>query len=541
MTDIWNKLTNAVYCNPELPEYAENPFICALPLIRDAQTAIKEMKLLPPYNDSEVNLPSHIRIHAMQRLITQFFQPFAQHTTLETRFSVLIRQGYLGRNPAGPDFIKHLNNGYDRITNKDINLTTRKDVNVTANSFVIVGTSGCGKSKAIDRILANYPLAIYHPDLSLVQVPWLKLECPGNGSLKELCKKFFVALDNRLGTQYRKRYGKARTGVDELITEMAQLAQLHGLGVLIIDEIQNLSVKRSGGEEPMLNFFVSLVNSVGIPVVLVGTPKARKLFAVDFSQARRGSGLGSVYWERMPEDKNWERLTDLLWKYQWLKNKGPLTDNIRKTLYDTSQGVIDILIKLYVLSQWRAMLTKVEQLSEVLIQQVYKDEFKAIHPMLAALRSGDPDKIALYGDLRMPDIEQRMIQAFDTEISTENICTPLKSHSESPEKVEKLLTIAVSMGLESDIALPLIEMEVARSPSLDVMHIVHRITSQLTGTKISAPNKAKKSKKPTVADWQQIPDDDMRNIFFHKGDTSMHHTLKQKGIVVSVDDFLKSG
>jgi hypothetical protein len=314
MNDIWPNIPNADYRDPGLPEYADNPFICALPAIRDQSTAINELRLLPTFNPEEVNLPPHIRVHAMQRLLTQFFQPFAQHVTLETRFAILIRQGYIGRNPETPDFKKHLLNGYDRIVNKDIRLTTRTDITTTANSFGIVGTSGCGKSLAIRRILASYPQAIFHPNLQIIQVPWLKLECPSNGSLKELCKNFFVALDNRLGTQYRKQRGKARTGTDELITEMAQLAQIHGLGVLVIDEIQNLSVNRSGGEAPMLNFFVSLVNEVGIPVVLVGTPKARRLFAKDFSQARRSSGLGSVSWDRMTEDGNWKRLTTLLCK-----------------------------------------------------------------------------------------------------------------------------------------------------------------------------------------------------------------------------------
>jgi len=34
---------------------------------------------------------------------------------------------------------------------------------------------------------------------------------------------------------------------------------------------------KSGGSEKMLNFFVNLVNNVGVPVVLVGTPKAVKV------------------------------------------------------------------------------------------------------------------------------------------------------------------------------------------------------------------------------------------------------------------------
>ncbi len=37
----------------------------------------------------------------------------------------------------------------------------------------------------------------------------------------------------------------------------------------------------------MLNFFVTLVNTIGLPVILVGTPKARDIFEKDFRSARR--------------------------------------------------------------------------------------------------------------------------------------------------------------------------------------------------------------------------------------------------------------
>jgi len=535
------RIPEAVYKKQGLPEYDCNPFITALPLINDRKTAIALLLSTPDFAEEELAYGPEIRVHAMQRLITDFFQPQAQHINLETRISILIRQGYIGRNPATPDFIKHLNNGYDRIINKDISLTTRTDVNVTANSFSIIGPSGCGKSKAIEKILKQYDSVIYHPDLKLTQIPCLKLECPSNGSLKQLCKSFFIALDKRLGSKYKSKYGKARAGVDEMVAEMAHLANLHAIGVLIIDEIQNLSVHRSGGEASMMNFFVTLVNDIGIPVILVGTPKARRLLAKDFSQARRGSGLGSVMWERLKQDGHWEKLTDLMWRYQWLHRKTELTDEIRNVLYDCSQGVIDILVKLFVLSQWRAMLTKTEALSAGLIQKTYQDEFKVVHPMLAALRSGNPDELEKFGDLKMPDIDNKMIQAFEGEIPIEqNKEQELEAADEQREKVKKLLKVAMELGLEHDIAVPLIEGEVAKNPDLNVMHLMNRISTLMIGAK--APEKKKGvSKKPKINDWQQHADSDMRKMYFSKGDKTMHETLLNEGIICTIADYLKVG
>jgi SpoVK/Ycf46/Vps4 family AAA+-type ATPase len=450
--------------------------------------------MLPSIEESEINLPAHIRVHAIQRLVTQFFQPFSQHVTLEARFAILIRQGYIGRNPNTSEYKKHLNNGYDRIVNRDINLTVRKDAVSTAVGFSIVGPSGCGKTTAIRRCLAKYPPAIYHPDLHVIQIPWLKLECPRNGSLTELCLNFFSAMDNRLGTQYRMKYGKARAGVDTLITEMGQLVNLHAVGVLIIDEIQNLSSKRAGGDDSMLRFFVSLTNSIGVPVVLVGTPKARTLFSSDFKMAKRTTGLGSVYWDRMPYDQNWEKLIALMWKYQWLKNKNELTDAISSTLYDLSQGVIDILIKLYVLSQWRAMITGVERLSVSLINKVYEDELKPVHQMLKALKSGDPEQINKYGDLVMPELELKFIQAFeDGRLYT---AKPIAEPSaDNKDKVQRILSVAEELGIQRDIAIPLIEAEISTNPDSNVMHIVHRILNQFNSTQPLSKGKPGRSKK----------------------------------------------
>jgi hypothetical protein len=535
-------IPEAIYKKQGLPEYDTNPFIAALPSINSRKAAIDVLRDLPSFAEEELNLSAEIRVHAMQRLITDFFQPQAQHINLETRIGILIRQGYKGRNPATPDFIKHLNNGYDRIVNKDIYLTTRTDVSVTANSFSIIGTSGCGKSKAIEKILRPYGEVIYHPTLKLTQIPWLKLECPSNGSLKQLCKAFFFALDKRLGSNYKGRYGKSRAGVDEMIAEMAHLAQLYAIGVLIVDEIQNLSLHRSGGEAPMMNFFVSLVNDIGVPVILVGTPKARRLIAKDFSQARRASGLGSVMWDRLEANDHWVKLTNLMWKYQWIRHKVILTDEIRNVLYDSSQGVIDILVKLFVLSQWRAMLTKDEKLSVELIAKTYQDEFQAVHPMLNALRSGKAEDIAKFGDLRMPDIDKKMIQAFDEEIAAPEKHDKFEPtlFDENADKIKKLLNVAMELGLERDIAVPLIETEVAKNPSLSAMHIIHRITSLMAGTE-QPKDRAKLSKKPKTNEWQHLANTDMRNMYFHKGDATMHQTLINHGIVCSIADYLKTG
>ena len=535
MTKITDYISVAEYQDPGLPEYANNPFISALPLIRNNDVAIKDMEIMPSFDEREIHLPPHIRIHAIQRLINHFFQPMAEHILLEQRFSILIRQSYVGRNPNTSAFRKHLNNGYDRIVNKDINLTVRKDAMSTATGFSIVGPSGCGKTSAVLRCLTDYPRAIFHSDLHVIQIPWLKLECPRNGSLAELCFNFFRAVDNLIGTEYFGRYCKPRVGVDSLIAEMAHIANLHAIGVIIIDEIQHLSRKRSGGDQAMLDFFVTLTNSIGVPVVLVGTPKARSLFATDFKIAKRTTGLGSVNWDRIPSGEKWNRLIKRLWKYQWLTNRGALTQEIIDALHDLSQGVIDVLLKLYVLAQWRAMIVKTESISVGLLKKVYEDELQPVHKMLQALRSGDPEEIAKFGDLTMPDIEIKLLQSFQEQKIFDQSTSEQK---EQPlgDKAKIIFNIAQSLGINKDIAIPLIESEVRQNPTMDTMQIVHRLLNVIN-TPVKPKVKAR-SKKPNVSEWNQLQCDDIRFMFSERTTGSTYEALKKGGVILSIADCL---
>ena len=68
-------------------------------------------------------------------------------------------------------------------------------------------------------------------------------------------------------------------------------------------------------------------------------------------------------------------------------------------LYEESQGIIDTALKLYSLSQLRAIATNREELSIRLIKQVARENLKLIQPMLKALRSGDIHEMAKYEDI----------------------------------------------------------------------------------------------------------------------------------------------
>jgi hypothetical protein len=223
----------------------------------------------------------------------------------------------------------------------------------------------------------------------------------------------------------------------------------------VIDEIQRLSHAKSGGAEKMLNFFVQLSNTIGIPVVLVGTFKARRILSGAVHQIRRGAGQGDMIWDRMPEGNwvtspkeelekaapkarqkkvalptavptdaevpgVWQVFLESLWRYQYIRTPCPLTEELARALYDCTQGITDFAAKVFMLAQARAITTSrdgKEELTTNIIQSVALDSLRQAQPVLEALRMGDTAKLDEYEDMRHIDIHPYLDESVETQRS----------------------------------------------------------------------------------------------------------------------------
>jgi hypothetical protein len=394
----------AIYNEQFIPEYEGNPFIEALPQICTTEQIIDKLSVYPTYDESERFLEKQYRVHIIQRVF-QCFQPLMIHLDIESKISRIIRQGYIARNPFNPKYTNRYIESYDDTFNCEF--ATNELFFSTGLSLTILGISGIGKTTAINRILSMYPQIIVHSKykdskFSVYQLPYLKIDTPHDGSLKGLCIDFFLKVDSLLGTNYYCKYGQNRLSANAMLPVMAKIAINTGLGVLIIDEIQNLNSARSGGIEMMLNFFVKLSN-LGIPSITIGNPSAMPVFQSKFRQARRGSGQGAIVWDRMTKDENWDLLINAIWDYQWTRKITTLNKEISDLLYHESQGITDIAVKLFVMTQIRAIMLGTEEISTTLIKQTADENLKLVKPMIDALKNGDSTKIAKYEDISTSD------------------------------------------------------------------------------------------------------------------------------------------
>ena len=397
---IWT--TRAEYHEQVLPEYQGNPLIEALPDIFSASDTMRLLTRKPRYVESERTWDAKYRIHCLARLLHEYYQPLPQHFDIETRISICLRQGYLNRNPMGREYALMANESYEAMREKRA-VHQIPGYHPNASGFTIIGVSGVGKSTAVESILSLYPQVIRHAayrgePMPLTQIVWLKLDCPHDGSRGELCYRFFKAVDDCVGTTYFDQYKKSRITIDSMLTLMQRIAQEYSLGILCVDEIQHLSLAK-GGADAMLNFFVTLVNTIGLPVVLIGTSKALPLLQGEFRQARRSSGHGDLIWNRMKKERSWTMFVRSLWEYQWIRNKVELTAGMLDAIYEETQGIIVLAVLLYVLLQEDAILSEKETFGLEDIRRVAVNKMGLVQPMLEALRKNDQKLIDQYEDI----------------------------------------------------------------------------------------------------------------------------------------------
>ena len=516
-------MVEAHYLETGIAEYEGNPFIEALPPILEHKHLRQAFGGKIKRRDTDVYLDGHVRIHAISQLLDRFFQPLARHIELESKLSIMLRQGYVGRNLANGNHAAHIQNGYERIMTGDLTSFRFDHVESTAKSLAFIGCSGSGKTSSLNRILNTYPQLIYHHQHNFIQIVFLKIDCPHDGSLKNLCHNFFREIDARLSTNYVRRYVEKRHGVETLIALMSQVANTHAIGLLVIDEIQHLSLRASGGAEKMLNFFVTLVNEISVPVVMVGTPKARPVFEMDLRSARRGAGFGSILWEPLTRPdagvdinrSEWGAFTNKLWQYQWLtKAPDTISEELRDLWFDLSQGIMDVVIKLFVLSQIRAVVNGTERITPAIMRSVYQDELKPIHPMISALRSRDPNKIARYSDLTVPAVDQKILELGHLLDSVKDkIATTTKFAGN--EQAVRLFNMLVDMGYESDLLEPLVLRAFEEHPTLMIRDLMPIILSwyQSGSSEVASVSSKERVKRIKQSGWHTLDSDDLR--FLH--------------------------
>jgi hypothetical protein len=531
----------ANYVDPGLEEYRGNPLIEALPKIwEDDIDLAKSLVSRPTHSQADLVLPPPIRMHAIARILNGgFFHPLPSHLNLEKKLSLMIRTGYIKRNPALNQDKQLLQENYLRSQGKQGSIKLFPTTDRAVDSTRLIGCSGSGKTTAVKKVLSTYPQLIEHPKYNMLQqLTYVIAECPYNGSVASLCSNFFHAVDSVLGTTYHRRYTQqVRIGEKTLLQAMTQMAIEHSIGVLVIDEIQHLQDTKDNRDE-LLNFFTELTNTIGIPILLIGTPKASGI-SKDLRGARRLIGFGSMEWGISKTDNDmmlWRGFLKRLWRFQWVqkRSKEP-SEDIIEHLFILSQGIIDITIKLFVIAQIRAIVSKAEELTIPLFDTVYAEEMKSVHPMLDALRSGNVEQIARYSDLTVPEVDIPQIASNvahpidDEDLESENV--PIDS------ELQLLLKFFKIDYKQHTTEIALLREE---HPDIDETTLAKKLIAEIeASTKglkaIKAKEQGPKTNVIPYSKWGKLDHDDLRYIHSQSHtESEMHTNLVKNGLIAAI-------
>ncbi|BBG85598.1 MULTISPECIES: AAA family ATPase [Aeromonas] len=317
----------------------------------------------------------------------------------------MIEAGYTRRNPVGAD-VRRLLAAIDRDKAEPWKASHVLSLGLSVQySLLLLGLSGRGKSTMVRQICQQIPQTIEHDrytDLhgheiivSRVQVTYLYIEIHDRRGQKALLLNLLESLDAVTGESYSHTH--RNRSVNELISVVQKSFIGHGVGLLILDEAQNLarSAKNeviSNNEKTTMKFLEELLNRVGIPLMFVGTLATMKLFDSEMTLTRRATKNG--FMQLVSCDINssfWLRFIRLICQTRFLKNQKTSEDVLRQHIHYLSAGIPAIATSLVraTLSYLTLLKPTDQDLSIAALDLCFNREFKILQPALSALRKGD--------------------------------------------------------------------------------------------------------------------------------------------------------
>ncbi|SFO89227.1 AAA domain-containing protein [Variovorax sp. OK605] len=409
---------------------AMGPYLSAEQILRS------HLKRLPRIPAAIAEIPRHVRMHFLMPLSEAHF-PSSHDVEFFTTMDLALRASYGRRNPGDPRTWAVI--GKER---------PRLDGGHSAKLIGVVGVPGAGKSQLIFAARSVYPSqVITHQDFPNINGPFaqlahLSINIPASGKLGDLARTLMLASDRAMGTdRFAEVLGRIRTDASALFDEWLQFAESRFLGILHLDEVQNLfkfetlkkRSKKSDGDKPKLRIaddttlkrILTLSNTSDFVLVLSGSPDGMAALQTRLSTASRFV-VGGWHELHIFDDPNDQRFRGTflkpLLRYQYVRDKLVDSDGLATTIIELTAGVPRFIIALWTAAHRVAFARHAS--SGLQVDDLQIDDLKVaaslyftpIAPAIQALRSRDPALMRRYEDL-LPD-DTMFWSGFWTRMST---------------------------------------------------------------------------------------------------------------------------
>ncbi len=360
-----------IYTPSPIPAFKGNPLIEALPPIRSDKELIKRFNTIPDIEPSIRKLPPELRTLALVDF-ERFNYPLAEYLELARKIEAAIYRGYSTKNPllpTGNHFVHYLDPEETPVQ------PSSGRFEPMPTGITLVGPSGAGKTRMVDRVLGEFDQVIEHEsyhgkELSLKQVVWLKIDCPEDQSLVTFAMNFLSALDDALDKDYFGVSAKTRINKGVIRQKVVRLARTYRVGFIVLDEFSNLRLPQRATADnvpPLLKLILNLMNGSGVPFLFSGNPEMLDVLKLTLKTARRAENGGVIEMDPLfPEE--WTTLSKRLWTLQATNHVSLWTEQAAKHLYEASRGLVEIAVRGFFEAQRLVIGTGDERLTDTAIE-----------------------------------------------------------------------------------------------------------------------------------------------------------------------------
>ena len=217
-------------------------------------------------------------------------------------------------------------------------------------SMAITGYTGSGKTTIIEQYMARHPANETEKETS---VPIFKSLIQPNSNIKDFLKSVLKSLIASVSMIDEDDVDDAylRGDLTTIRKRLYKYIKEANVKLIILDEFQHLVSSKN--DKKILNDIAdtikTLINETKVPVILVGTTRAKAVFAVNPEMARRFSGNVDIEPFKIStsdEILEFRKFLTAVDKAVPLDNTGLSSGEMTQRFYAASNGVIDDIMRL---------------------------------------------------------------------------------------------------------------------------------------------------------------------------------------------------
>ena len=326
------------------------------------------LRIIPEYDDSIRTNDKSTRLIALSELYNIYI-PSRMSEEIYSKLYLALLRSLNKKNTINA--VRQANENYKAVHQKSY-----QGIIGGSDSFTIIGCSGIGKSSAISRAVDLITDKSFVEFNNTKICPVMVVQCPFDSSVKGLAFEILRNIDDVLETKYYSNALRSHATTDVLIGIISQVSLYH-IGLLIIDEIQNVASSKNG--KTFINALTQLINNSGVSICMVGTPECKVFFEQQLQLARRSMGLE---YTPLQYDYYFENFCRTVFRFQYTRYQTELEAVILERLYEYSGGLVSLVVSLLHDAQEIAIITGSESLNLASLNEAFQKRTAMLHGYL---------------------------------------------------------------------------------------------------------------------------------------------------------------